>query len=297
MKTLYIIGNGFDKAHGLPTGYEHFMDWLQRSQFHKAADFAVEMDGLSQNDIRLWYNFEEALGCFDLEKFIDSRNEEYADLDMTDPDNWGKQAAAFYAGIKYFDEDHYNELIEAFRAWAHRIDTSMTNPKYKKFAMNDNYFFTFNYTDTLEQVYHVPQDRILHIHGYAADPQSIIEVGHDHDYCDDRDKVFDILEAKVPADGGDSCDMLIEMLNSSIKPIKEIIKRYSEYFKDLTQKGIEKIVVQGHGYGEIDWPYFKKIKDVCPNAQWELTWYSPQDKKNAQKIDRDLGLNAIIKEV
>lgn len=28
MKELYIIGNGFDLRHGLPTKYENFKDWL-----------------------------------------------------------------------------------------------------------------------------------------------------------------------------------------------------------------------------------------------------------------------------
>ena len=31
----------------------------------------------------------------------------------------------------------------------------------------DDYFISFNYTDTLEQFYNVPQDHILHIHGEA----------------------------------------------------------------------------------------------------------------------------------
>ena len=27
--TLYVIGNGFDKAHGIPSGYDDFRDWLE----------------------------------------------------------------------------------------------------------------------------------------------------------------------------------------------------------------------------------------------------------------------------
>ncbi len=295
MKTLYIIGNGFDKAHKLETGYEHFMDWLQKSQFHGAADFAVQMNKIAKNEIRLWDNFEEALGSFDLEKFIDSRNDEYADFDIKDPDNWGKQAEIFYAGIKYFDENHYQELIDAFRVWARSVETYFAHPKYNNLNSPDNFFFTFNYTNTLEEVYSVPKDKIIHIHGDAEDPQSTIEVGHNHDYNKDRDDVLDILLEKVPADGGDSCDMIVEMLNLSIKPIDMIIARNDDFFKDLSKKGIEKIIVQGHGYGEIDWPYFETIRDACPNAQWELTWFTPKDEINAQKIDKRLGLKATIK--
>lgn len=294
MKTLYIIGNGFDKAHKLRTGYDHFMDWLSKSQFYNATDFAVEINGLAQNNIKLWKNFEMALGRFDLEMFIDSRNAEYVDFDINDPDNWGKQAEVFYAGIKYLDEDHYRELIEAFRAWARSIETYMAHPIYNNLNSVNNYFFTFNYTNTLEEVYGIPKDRIIHIHGNAVDPQSTIEVGHNHDYSEDRDKVFDVLEAKAPADAGDSCDMIIDMLNFSIKPVDEIISRNADYFQNLSFIGIEKIIVQGHGYGEIDWPYFERIKKSCPNAQWKLTWYVPTDLKNANQVDKRLALKARI---
>lgn len=297
MKTLYIIGNGFDRAHRLRTGYDDFMDWLSKSQFHNAANFAAEMNGLTQNNVKLWKNFEIALGCFDLEKFIDSRNEEHIDFDINDPDNWDKQAEVFYAGIKYLDEDHYRELIKAFRVWARSIETYLAQPIYNNLSSADNYFFTFNYTNTLEDVYGVSKNQILHIHGDAADSQSIIEVGHNHDYREDRDEVFDILEAKVPADAGDSCDMIVDMLNFSIKPVYEIIGRNVDYFQNLSKIGIDKIFAQGHGYGEIDWPYFEEIKKACPNAQWELTWFSLEDKINAQKINRELGLNATIAKV
>ena len=32
MKNLYVIGNGFDIAHGLPSRYIDFKEWLQNNQ-------------------------------------------------------------------------------------------------------------------------------------------------------------------------------------------------------------------------------------------------------------------------
>jgi hypothetical protein len=39
-------------------------------------------------------------------------------------------------------------------------------------------FPSFNYTPTLERVYGVPRDRILHIHGYSADLRQTLILGH-----------------------------------------------------------------------------------------------------------------------
>lgn len=39
MKTLYIIGNGFDIAHNLPTSYWHFREYLEDMHQDFLADF------------------------------------------------------------------------------------------------------------------------------------------------------------------------------------------------------------------------------------------------------------------
>lgn len=39
MKTLYIVGNGFDMAHKLPTSYWHFREYLEDMHQDFLADF------------------------------------------------------------------------------------------------------------------------------------------------------------------------------------------------------------------------------------------------------------------
>lgn len=41
--TLYIVGNGFDLAHGLKTKYNDFRNWLEESGFHS---FVNRMEAL-----------------------------------------------------------------------------------------------------------------------------------------------------------------------------------------------------------------------------------------------------------
>ena len=57
--TLYIIGNGFDLFHKLPTSYFHFYQWLKMM---KQDDFIDKMEEFfpSKHEIDklLWHDFE-----------------------------------------------------------------------------------------------------------------------------------------------------------------------------------------------------------------------------------------------
>ena len=59
--TLYVIGNGFDLAHGVPSSYSKFRDWLGRH-----SDLREALETYIRNDA-LWWNLEEALADLDLD--------------------------------------------------------------------------------------------------------------------------------------------------------------------------------------------------------------------------------------
>ena len=290
MKTLYIIGNGFDRAHDMETSYDHFHKWLcmHYKDYCDAIYFADSID-VAKNKKSLWKQFEEGMGIINLIRYINGLKEDYVETQDTET----AKGDSFYAGIEYVVKDQYKKLIVAFREWAMNLDTEYYEPEFNYIKQGDNYFFTFNYTDTLENVYGIPDARIMHIHGYAHDNKSTIQVGHTHDYLDNRDEILTILDKFLMTDIEDSCDKLIEALNSSIKPVSEIIHTNEPYFKQLFALGIEKIIVLGHGYGEIDWPYFEKIKSVCPNAQWDMTWSTCDDYQNARDLCKYLSLSKI----
>ena len=70
-KTLYIIGNGFDLAHGMATRYSDFKQWLIENGridvIHELESaFPVQKD----NEFLLWSDFEKALGLYDINKVV-----------------------------------------------------------------------------------------------------------------------------------------------------------------------------------------------------------------------------------
>lgn len=293
MKTLYIIGNGFDIAHQLETRYSNFRDWLRGKKGEKypmARDFVDDIEKYIK-DVNLWSDFERALGSIRstqyLKSIIDETKKEQPN------DNFGKQAEVVYAKIEYIVKDQYRQLIQAFRNWARDIDTDGAEEVFPELKDENNYFFSFNYTDTLENIYNIPRERIMHIHGNAKEEQSEIIVGHNNDYNTDRYAIMALLEEELPADGGDSGYKLIEVLNETIKRVSDIIGRHLRYFHELKQVGIEKIVVLGHSYGEVDWPYFDMINGRCPDAEWELRWHSCDDYLHAIELCAYLHLSKV----
>ena len=66
MPSLFILGNGFDRAHNLKTSYWHFKEWLMT---HGRLDVIAELQSLfpAQEDgqFLLWSQFEKALSQYD----------------------------------------------------------------------------------------------------------------------------------------------------------------------------------------------------------------------------------------
>lgn len=157
---LYIIGNGFDLAHGMPTRYGDFKRWLIENGridvIHELESaFPVQKD----NEFLLWSDFEKALGLYDINKVV---NWSWDDLYLTEFSIGGQ---IFGAPDFFLNTQIPDILNEAFTKWSHSIPLATTPINFH--LEKDAYYLTFNYTDTLEVLYGIPQNHILHIHGQA----------------------------------------------------------------------------------------------------------------------------------
>ena len=162
---LYVIGNGFDLWHGLPTGYSDFCEYSSDALEESEQFFWF------QEDQRAWSDFENDLGTFDWAVFYDVHN--HHDLDFND------FKMSYIAGLE--DEliqeanRHVDTIRESFVEWVDSIDISLLKPR-MHFKANAR-FITFNYTSTLQQIYGISEDRVLHIHGRAETYDELI-FGH-----------------------------------------------------------------------------------------------------------------------
>ena len=273
---LYIIGNGFDLAHEMPTRYGDFKRWLIENGridvIHELQSaFPVQKD----NDYLLWSDFEKALGLYDLDKVI---NWSWDDLYLTEFSIGGQ---VFGAPDFFLNTQLPDILNEAFTKWCHCIPLATTPKDF--YLEKDAYYLTFNYTDTLEVLYGIPQNQILHIHGQASRNDKLI-VGHNRlinpgDYWD-----YD-LDMR---ENNERMQRLTDM-NDLRKPYYEILEHNNLFFMDLNHVRDIHIIV--HSCAEVDYPYFQKIKEsVVIGAIWHFTPYNDEDRYRINKLIHKMGI-------
>lgn len=82
-------------------------------------------------------------------------------------------------------EDLFENVRDTFREWVEQLENPDVSCKIPM-DTNDSMFLTFNYTDTLETLYCVPEKSILYIHGKADRGERLI-LGHGLTEGDIRD--------------------------------------------------------------------------------------------------------------
>lgn len=167
--------------------------------------------------------------------------------------------------------------------WVESIDIARINPIFQQLKNKENYFFTFNYTQVLEQVYNIPNDRICHIHGSGQAGQVIMGHGNLDSIKKYREEATEKIE-KLDKNGAEISNGIYEFYQASFKDTKKILKWHEREMENY--QGIEEIYVFGHSLGKVDMPYFQKIKKyVSNNANWYFYIYNETEKSILDKIE------------
>lgn len=271
---LFIIGNGFDRAHGMPTEYKDFRRWLvENNRFDVIQELQSAYPAKIEDDYLLWSQFEKALGEYDLDTVI---NWSWENLYLTE-NSLGNQLY----NNSFIDTQLPDIINEAFSKWVSSIKIA-TKRAYDEIALGAVYL-TFNYTDTLEQLYHIPEQQVLHIHGRASKGEKLI-VGHNReidpaDYWDDN---IDMRE------NNERMQRLMDM-NTLCKPVNNIIERNEWFFKLL--EPTKDIHIIGHSCEAVDYPYFRKIKEsVARDTKWCFYPFTDEDKVRVKRLISEIAV-------
>jgi len=305
MDTLYIIGNGFDISHGLPTSYWDFRTFLEKHDL----DFLLrleEMFGIASIDLDdprvnaeawetkikeiLWGSLEEKLAYPDTEEMRSVSESVVGQLDL-DGGNWGIEDTmddyweSMYGFVK--------KLPSLVLAWVNSIDLSSVVPRKKSFFnLTQGKFLTFNYTSTLEECYRIDPQIIEHVHG-GLEPytDSMPVFGHG-----DRNAAFDhrMLAGEADAlydEGNKSIENAIaNYYERTLKDTSAIIRQKRWFFQSL--QTTKNIVVLGLSYSDVDMPYLHEVnKWVGPDTRWTMCYYSPKDNSRIDWVINQLHLN------
>ena len=277
MKHLYIIGNGFDIHTGLATRYVDFQLWLENNY-----SFIYEnMQAVYDIDAEWWNDFEVQLGKLDINRFVSKftppakpideiiaeaeRRREFEQKYNIPPDlHVDSYCAKWLKGL-------LDVLQYCFEKWVDNCQRSITNPKYIHIEKENSFFVNFNYTDVLEMLYKIPEERVLHIHGRSSKHERLI-YGHN---------TF-LLGSSM---NNDEERVSFELGKYHKNPYEHIYKHQElqEILKD-----VEYVHIYGFSFSPVDEDYMDWFFNNVPHtSQWEVSWFSEEDKNRIDKFILD----------
>ena len=298
MGSLFIFGNGFDIAHGIPTSYNSFRKWVIEKypdaikrrdtlmSIDEYADLAIDdfaaelliyaMDHACGED---WCDFENALSCINFFDKLPGRLSKGSD----------EEGITHYQDVYQYllDIDRLSSAIIKsaemywplfFGDWIKSVEESIDQGIYsprpllsKLFSSDSNQYVTFNYTKTLQRVYNIRV--VKHIHNRVG--QNLV-FGHGKTNAEYSEPFED--EGRAPI----SSSFLNDFIHSFRKDTNKQLRKYSAFLKNLN-KSIDRVYSYGFSYSDVDSPYIIEIiKHISPNAIWLFTSYESKNEKEIQ---------------
>ncbi len=148
-------------------------------------------------------------------------------------------------------------LQERFAEWVRQLPTpSLSCCNTGPLPLDPNAFYlSFNYTQTLQLTYDIPNCQILHIHGKASDPSDRLILGHGwkRTASDSLNHDVDMSEADIRVIEGN--EIVDGYFSATFKPTPQIIADNQTFFSNL--KAIRQIYVMGHSLAEVDASIFR----------------------------------------
>ena len=299
MAKLFIIGNGLDLAHNMPTRFDpDFKDISERIE----GSFFWDLYQSKKDEI--WSDFENLLGCPDyntLEDIFIGYEPDYSSDSESDRD-----------GIIYRAQScgHLDSALKEFAKKAEKsVEKVQKNHDIDLILDKNGYFLSFNYTHTLENIYGIPSENVLHIHGEVGADN--LALGYPKGNYNPEKYSYDVRQkgrgSYAQIDVEDYITRAIKDYNVRTayeKLVEKCKSFYKEIRIDLLEKfldenncSINEIIVYGHSCA-IDYEYFEYLNKRYPKASWEFHVKGKNQKNNIKKLIEKYNIvNAHIQEL
>ena len=277
---LWIIGNGFDLAHDMPTSYGDYHHYLLKQNEKWLVNMLEYYFGNESNTPKniLWSQLEKALGIYDVKAIYGFLKEGHS----MDIDHVSQYVGEVEAEVQYHFVGICEKFSETFTGWCEQIDLKGVKPMGKFCFSASDIFMTFNYTDTLEQIYCIDENQVLHIHGRASKGEELI-VGHNNPARMPRGIKDDFIDNTA------NYRAIVETINRLEKKSKRIIAEKGLFFKGLG--AVDEVIVYGHSIEKVDIGYFEEVmRNVEANAHWRFYCYNESKKRHFYDVAIRLGI-------
>lgn len=282
---LYIIGNGFDIHHGIPSKYSDFKRYLSDSD-HSLLKLVEEYLPYRED----WSNLEQALANIDTHYVVDRASEYLVPYSAEDWSDSYHHDYSFEIGtiIKGLSEG----LKTRFTEWItdlHIPSPAKVGTKILNLDMAATYL-TFNYTSTLSTTYKVPRANVLYIHGEAESQNQDIILGHGWNPRDIPSLNNVPNPASLDTRVMEGNEIINRYFGVTFKNTSSIIAANQSFFNGLSD--MSKIYVLGHSISEVDIPYFNTIIQSinADKVHWRISYHGNDELMKHQKTMNQLGI-------
>ena len=316
MVRLIICGNGFDIHHNLKTMYADYHRYLNSHASYVLKEFEkFPWFNISCGE-NLWSDLENTL-AIDLHKMVDFYKEHYCDENgnieyQVDFEEWTRFIYSF-TGEKFYE-------------WISSIAKDATKDVTLESLFNNSVCITFNYTDTIERLYGVANETVLHIHGSLkairdnecfsnsilpsfisiedaeVNEKPIVESDiWNSDIIRDElqfgaplnkeDKIYDIFNSIPDENIRKDFNTIVE------KTTKKPYKNGEKLIKFLGVRDIDEVVILGASLsGADEFYYHKYFVPMFKKANWIAYVYNENDKFEKEEFFKRHGIIPKYKE-
>lgn len=292
-KVLYIIGNGFDLHHKLRTSYFDYNHYLKefhsdvlseigRSKFFNSSYCSEAEENDKKEKGNFWSCLEQSL-LFDYEEYFEDVIFVYAPNFADKHPNFGRmifQVDDDKIPFSKFTDDY---LIE----WIKSIDVGKCQKDQILNLSKKDFYLSFNYTNTLQVVYNIPDANILHLHGSLKEhlaSETPLQFGNPEDSAEQIQQRLENKYADHPCGSWvtDAIPAVVDLCRALTKNLKQ---NYESLKNFIQNKNFDEVIVMGHSFLGADKPYYDDI--LIPSLEkckWTFYVYDDNDKKNVLKF-------------
>lgn len=181
----------------------------------------------------------------------------------------------------------YQPLQKAFISWIESIEKNIFPTKPDKqpkpfypIPNNNSFFVVFNYTHTLQKMYNIDNSHIFYPHGEAGNPKEYPKFGHGDSSASEQIEVLETYDD----DSHYIIDWISQYVSETQKNVEDYLWDTSNFLDNIEINDDEEIIINvlGCSFSNIDVPYFIKVTEIFPNAEWNISYYSDEDKKRIE---------------
>ena len=292
MCRLFVVGNGFDLDHGVKSAYSNFLEYVckyHHDKFHRIGSMFGE-----GNPSFLWKDFENNLATFDVNRSIQLNLKENVSIARAYP----QRNLNDYTSLENACDNLVADIKDLFRSWI-KEEVIKHTPRPKYILNRNDYYVTFNYTDTLLRIYGILDNHVLSIHNNLVKEPDITPIfGHGvevNDSCFNLSEQSLTIIKKCGVDRNEIKNIYRGLVNDFKKqtynPLRDL-----EFFLNKVRP-IEKVIILGHSLGSVDIPYFESINDKLSSTETAVicSYYREEEKDFLlAQLQKAFGNNANI---